>query len=241
MPLRKRNGRERELAELAAKVEAARSDLAERQRVERDLADERDRILADLAADLGLGSLTVETYEKRKAELEERVGVAEYARERAEAVEQALAARAAVLAREVAGQRVTAAEQDLARAEDEAVVAEKALARSRAHRDEATDRLAIVQRESLDLAAPFDAAVAGRAGERAAQATELAWWHARNPLSDDRIPPHLRESVAEIRAAKVAEVEAAKARAREAADVVPRDAPGPFEVPTSGRFERVEL
>jgi len=209
---------ERNARQLAEAFAAAEGELRDRDEQLTSIEAEAAARNADAAAALGLGALTADEYEGRKRDAERRVEEARAARTTAAEVVEALRPLAAGAAEASGRERIEAAEADESRIATAIGETEATLVKLRGEHSLATERVEVCRRQALDAAAEFDPEAAVEAQARAAADEELARWHARNPLADDRVPAHLRERVPEIRAEEQSREEAERERLRQRPD-----------------------
>jgi hypothetical protein len=198
-----------------------RDDLSRLERQAHDLEaaaekaeKERDVALDDLAVQLGLGEVTAGEYDKKKGAAEKKAEQARAAWERSVEVVNALRARLAERRVQAAEARVTEQEEVCAGTAEEVREAEGALA---GRRDRHAEALAELERRRDELdaaAAEVDPEIARKRGERLAGRERRARWHASRPRADARVPPDLRERVAELRAELVEKEEESRERLR---------------------------
>ena len=172
--------------------------------------------LDDLAAKLGLGSITPSVFEAEKAKITAAVDDAQATFDLAESVVESLGRKAADAAEQEAAEAVEKNEQAVVALQRDQAELERELAAVRSRQAEASESLAFARTTAARARWPFEPDDAKKRGRVKADA-ELIEWHVRsNPRERTPWPLHLRAAIVAGVEARRREYAAAAERQREA-------------------------
>jgi hypothetical protein len=193
-----RTSNEKEISKLRKAVEDARADRVTATAAAAAAQAKSDERIGDLAAQLGLGEITAEEYDRAKAQAQEPAERAATHLARVEATLEGLQGRGAEAAKAVRAERLAAAsaqvaarEETVARLEAELDAEERKLAADR-------ERGVAVDAETRALIAEFDEQAAEVHAAELRQRDETAeWWAQQHPERPDLWPadPVMRAAI----------------------------------------------